>query len=138
MKKIFCLILILISIFCLTGCNKQSKYIKDINLNEFKEMVANKKTFVIYVGNDNCSHCVSYMPVLEDVLKKYNIVIYHMDNSKLSEKKYGEFKTYVNVSGTPTIAFIKNGEEESTLNRIVGETSKEDTIERFKLNGYIK
>ena len=34
--------------------------------------------------------------------------------------------------------FITKGEEETTLNRIVGETSKEDTIERFKTNGYIK
>ena len=138
MKKFFSLIIIILFLFCLTGCNKQSKYIKDISLNEFKEMVANKETFAVYIGNENCSHCVAYLPTLESVLKEYNITIYHIDNSKLSEKKLGEFKTYVNYSGTPTVAFITNGEEETSLNRIVGESSKEDTIEMFKLNGYIK
>ena len=138
MKKFFSLIIIILFLFCLTGCNKQSKYIKDISLNEFKEMIANKKTFAVYIGNENCSHCVAYLPTLESVLKEYNITIYHIDNSKLSEKKLGEFKTYVNYSGTPTVAFITNGEEETSLNRIVGESSKDDTIEMFKINGYIK
>ena len=77
------------------------------------------------------------MPTLESVLDEYDITIYHLDNSKLSDKEYAEFKTYINISGTPTIAFITDGIEETTLNRIVGEQSKENTIERFKTNGYI-
>ena len=50
--------------------------------------------------------------------------------NKLNEK--------FSVSGTPTIMFITKGDEETTLNRIVGDTSKEKTIEKFKVNGYIK
>ena len=42
------------------------------------------------------------------------------------------------ISGTPTIIFFEKGNEESTLSRIVGEMSYEDTIEKFKENGYIK
>lgn len=121
----------------LSGCSKE-EHIKEISLDEFKEKIANKESFALYVGNENCSHCVSYLPTLKSVLKDYNITIYHLDNSKLSDKEYAEFKTYINISGTPTIVFITDGEEETTLNRIVGETSKEDTIERFKTNGYIK
>ena len=48
-----------------------------------------------------------------------------------------DVKAY-SVSGTPTIMFITKGDEETTLNRIVGDTSKEKTIEKFKVNGYIK
>ena len=109
----------------------------DISLDEFKEKMANKETFALYIGNEGCTHCVSYLPTLESVLDEYDITIYHLDNSKLSDKEYAEFKTYINISGTPTVAFITDGEEETTLNRIVGEQSKEDTIERFKTNGYI-
>lgn len=109
----------------------------DISLDEFKEKMANKETFALYIGNEGCTHCIAYLPTLESVLDEYDITIYHLDNSKLSDKEYAEFKTYVNISGTPTVAFITDGEEESTLNRIVGEQSKEDTIERFKTNGYI-
>lgn len=138
MKRIIKFLSIIFAAIILVGCSSSDKYIKEISLDEFKEKIANKESFALYVGNENCSHCVSYLPTLKSVLKDYNITIYHLDNSKLSDKEYAEFKTYINISGTPTIAFITDGEEETTLNRIVGETSKEDTIERFKTNGYIK
>lgn len=139
MKKIFkSLVIIFISVLFLTGCSSDNKYIKEISLDDFKEKMANKETFAIYIGNEGCSHCVAYKPTLEKVLKDYKITIYHLDNSKLSEEEFSEFKTYINISGTPTVAFITNGEEETTLNRIVGETSSENTIEIFKANGYIK
>lgn len=123
--------------FLLCGCSKEER-IKEITLDEFKEKIANKETFAVYVGNDNCSHCISYRPILEKVLDDYNITIYHVDNSKLDNKEYAEFRTYINISGTPTVAFITDGEEETTLNRITGEVSRDATIERFKSNGYIK
>lgn len=140
MKKVLKIMLIMIiSVICLTGCTSKSKYIKEISLDKVKEKLANKETFALYIGNENCPHCVSYMPTLEGVLEEYNITIYHLDNSKLSEKQYNEFNNkYIKISGTPTVVFIENGSEESMLNRIVGETSKEDTIEIFKANGYIK
>lgn len=138
MKKIFKTIVLLFTIILLLcGCSKEER-IKEITFDEFKEKIANKETFAVYVGNDNCSHCISYRPILEKVLDDYNITIYHVDNSKLDNKEYAEFRTYINISGTPTVAFITDGEEETTLNRITGEVSREATIERFKSNGYIK
>lgn len=139
MKKVIKSIIIIFTlVFLLTGCSNDEKYIKEITLDQFKEKMANKETFALYVGNENCSHCIAYLPTLKSVLKEYDITIYHLDNSKLSDKEYSEFTTYISISGTPTVVFITDGEEETTLNRIVGEISKEDTIERFKTNGYIK
>lgn len=138
MKKFLKIFVLLISITVLVGCTSKSKNMIEISLDDFKGKLANKESFVLYVGNDGCSACNSYMPTLESVIKEYNITIYHLDNSKLSSKEFAEFTTYLNISGTPTIAFIKNGEEETTLNRITGVTSKERTIEKFKTNGYIK
>lgn len=138
MKKVFGILIIFIFMILLTGCSKNSKYIKEISFEDFKQKIANKETFVLYVGNKNCTHCIAYKPILTKVCEKYKITIYHLDNSKLSEKEYSKFKEYINISGTPTVAFITNGEEESSINRISGETSEEDTIEVFKTNGYIK
>lgn len=138
MKKFVKIFLLLISITVLAGCTSKDKNMIEISLDDFKGKLANKESFVLYVGNDGCSACNSYMPTLESVIKEYNITIYHLDNSKLSSKEFAEFTTYLNISGTPTVAFIKNGEEETTLNRITGVTSKERTIEKFKTNGYIK
>lgn len=139
MKKVIkYMVIVFALLFLLTGCSSDDKYIKEITLDQLKEKIANKETFALYVGNENCSHCIAYLPTLKSVLKEYKITIYHLDNSKLSDKEYSEFTTYISISGTPTVAFITDGEEETTLNRIVGEISKEDTIERFKTNGYIK
>ena len=139
MEKIikgFIIAIIVAALLC--GCSSKESNIKEITFKEFKEKIANKETFPLYIGNDNCSHCVSYKPTLEAVLNEYNITIYHLDNSKLSDEEYSELKNYVSISGTPTIAFITDGKEETTLNRITGEATKEATIERFKTNGYIK
>lgn len=133
--KILALITTIIIFVC--GCTKES-HIKEISLDEFKEKMANKETFALYIGNDSCTHCISYKPILEKVLDDYDITIYQIDNSKLTDEEYNEFRTYINISGTPTIVFITKGEEETTLNRINGETSRDATIERFKSNGYIK
>ena len=138
MKRFLRIIMVLfIFTIILSGCSKE-EHIKEISLDEFKEKIANKETFAIYIGNKGCSHCVSYRPILEKVLENYDITIYHIDNSKLDNKEYAEFRTYINISGTPTVAFITDGEEETTLNRITGEVSRDATIERFKSNGYIK
>lgn len=138
MKRFLRIIMVLfIFTIILSGCSKE-EHIKEISLDEFKEKIANKETFAIYIGNKGCSHCVSYRPILEKVLEDYDITIYHIDNSKLDNNQYAEFRTYINISGTPTVAFITDGEEETTLNRITGEVSRDATIERFKSNGYIK
>lgn len=138
MKRFLKLVMVLfIFTIILSGCSKE-EHIKEISLDEFKEKIANKETFAIYIGNKGCSHCVSYRPILEKVLEDYDITIYHIDNSKLDSNQYAEFRTYINISGTPTVAFITDGDEETTLNRIVGEVSRQTTIERFKSNGYIK
>ena len=138
MKKILkTIILLFIVTIMLCGCSKK-EHIIEISLDEFKEKMANKESFALYVGNEGCTHCVSYRPVLEQVLEDYDITIYQIDNSKLDNSEFAEFRTYINISSTPTVAFITNGQEESTLNRITGGVSKETTIERFKSNGYIE
>ena len=139
MRKILYYVLVItLCVLLSSGCTNKKERIIDISLDEFKEKIDNKETFAVYIGNEGCSHCVSYMPTLKEVLNDYNITIYHIDNSKLSEEESGEFSTYINISGTPTIAFVTNGEEETTLYRIVGSISREATINKFKANGYIK
>jgi len=131
-------ILAIIISFILCGCNKlDTSKIIEISFDEFITKIENKESFAIYIGNDDCTHCISYMPTLIEVLNEHDITIYKIDNNKLSEKEYKIFEEHINISGTPTIAFIENGYEETSLNRIVGESTKEETIQKFKINGYI-
>ena len=41
-------------------------------------------------------------------------------------------------SGTPTVIFYKNGKEETTAARIIGDTSKDKIVAKFKASGFIK
>ena len=131
MKLIKKVIICIAIVFLISACNSSSSNIIDISSDDLKQKINNKETFILYIGNDNCSHCISYKPVLESVLKKYKIKIYHLDNTKYEINDF-------NIEGTPTVLFVEKGEEETTLNRINGEISKEKTIEILKENGYIK
>ena len=132
MKRIFkSIVLIFMLVILLTGCTSSDKYMKEISLDDFKEKMANKETFALYVGNENCSHCISYLPTLKSVLKEYKITIYHLDNSKLSKKEYNEFNEYISISGTPTIAFITNGEEETKFKQVMSLYTKVAMIKKI-------
>lgn len=131
------ILVITIGVFIYNKSNNTS-LLNEITIDQFKSKIENRDSFAIYVGHDSCSACQQYKPTLLSVVKEYNINLYYLDNSKLSEEDNAELTSIISIQGTPTIAFITNGEEESTLNRIYGVTSKKNTIERFRINGYIK
>lgn len=136
MKKIILLITSILIVFTF-GCSKKERLI-EISANDFLNKIENKESFALYIGNENCSYCKLYKPTLEKALKDYNISIYHLDNSKLTNEDYNKINPIINVQSTPTIVFIKDGEEKSTLDRIVGQVSYEKTVNKFKKNGIIK
>ena len=136
LAKLFILAIIIALLIC--GCGKEENHITEISYSNLKERLNNKESFVLYIGNKDCTHCQSYKPILTSVLNEYDIDIFQLDNTKLTTNEYNEFKSILSVTGTPTILFITNGEEETTLNRIVGEKTKQETIDRFKTKGYIK
>lgn len=141
-KLIIIATIVILAILALGGYSLKKKQPKDVFLNitvsQLKEKFRTKDTFALYIGNDNCSACDVYKPTLESVIKKYNIKLYYLDSGKLSNEDYYLFNSMLSIRGTPTIVFIKNGEETTTLNRIVGAESKSKTIDKFKDNGYIK
>ena len=136
MKKIIIILSIVLVAFTF-GCSIKQRII-EISANDFLNKIENKETFALYIGNENCSYCVAYKPTLEQVLNDYDITIYHLDNSKLTAEDFNKINPIMNVQSTPTIVFIKNGEEKTTLDRIVGKVSYEKTVNKFKKNGIIK
>lgn len=136
MKNIF-RILIVLCITLITGCS--SNTIKEINYKEFYTLIKNKQTFILYIGSTSCHNCVEFSPKLKVVIKENNIKnVKYIDLDKLSEKEKNGLNKIINVSGTPTVVFVTNGEEKSMTNRINGNVSKEKIISRLKSNEYIK
>lgn len=134
MKKF---ILLILCFFTFCACSTKS-YIVNTSLDKIKIMIENKETFILYIGSADCSHCASYRPKLEDVTLEYEVTVYYIDTSKLDDTEYNELTKIVSFSGTPTTAFIKDGEDLGTQTHIDGDVSRERIINSFKNNGYIK
>ncbi len=113
------------------------KSVINIDLASFKEKVANKEKFVLVVTQTGCSHCLAYLPVLEEIGEEYKLTFYDINMTDLSDEDKIEFNKLVRISGTPTTIFYTDGEEQSTTTRLVGEKSKEKIISRLKSEGYI-
>ena len=127
-------ITILIVLFLAIGKAKEG-YLLELNLNKLKEKIENKETFVLCISKTTCSHCNDYKPKLKSIASEYNIDIYYIDVDKYDEE---EFSNLISFDGsTPTTIFIKNGDEETTSNRINGDVSKRKIIDKLKSNDFI-
>lgn len=143
-KKIITLIVLLILvciIFCgyniIKGVNKIKSY-DEITYTEYTKLVSSKKSFILYIGSANCSHCQEFKPTIEDFIKDYQLDIKYIDISKLDDKQYSVLKNKTKVSGTPTIVIFKNGIVESgSSNKIQGSVSYQYVEDFFRNKGYI-
>jgi len=138
MKKLTIIIFIL-SIFLLTGCETNNKpaNLKEITFNELYELLDAKETFILEIFQDGCSHCTVFTPRFKTVLKDYNVEAKSLNFSSITEKQYNKFTSDFGSVATPTVIFIKDGEEKTRINRIIGEASKNEIIRKLKQNGYI-
>ena len=118
--------------------NKNNNLIK-LDYKDIVNKIDNKESFVLCVSRTTCSHCQSYKPKLQKVANKYNIKIYYTDIDTYNKDELNDFNSRITFDGgTPVTLFIKNGEEETTVNRINGNVSKDKIISKFKSNGFIK
>lgn len=131
--------LILIILFILLFNYYSRPRLYELDVNQVKDKIDNKESFILCISATNCSHCKKYKPKLEDISKEYRMDIYYIDFDKYSDKEQELFRNYISFDGgTPVTLFIKNGEEETTVNRINGNVSKDKIISKFKSNGFIK
>ena len=116
----------------------KEKYLITLNAQELQEKIEAKDDFILVISQEGCSHCKAYIPVLKDVLNEHKITAYIIDTATFNKEEKAFLRTVANISGTPTTAFIKDGEETSTSNRLVGSASKKTIETRFKDMGYLK
>lgn len=130
------LIIALVSVIVIFRKN-DTKFLQEISVSELKTKLNNNESFVLYVKQENCSHCLEFTPVMEKVTAQYQYAIYMINLTNLGDDK-DEFNNLVTITGTPTTIFYKNGKELSESTRIVGSKSKSSVIEKLKSLGYLK
>ncbi len=100
--------------------------------------VDNKDKFILVVSKSTCSHCATYKPKIEAIVKEYGIDVYYIDYDEETEDTQKEFLEKFNLDGaTPMTLFFEKGKEISVLNRIEGDLSSEKVITAFKKMGFI-
>ena len=117
---------------------KGDEHLIELKFSELEDKINKKEDFILVVTQTNCSHCESYKPILKDVLVNYDIVAYEINTKKLSKEEYKGFSNIININGTPTTIFFRNGEETTTSNRLIGEQKYNNIVRRFQSLGYIK
>ena len=134
MKKILCLVLV--ALLLVTGCNSKVKEGKltNISFDKYVEKIEKEESFVLLIWRTGCSHCEEFEPKLKEVIGEYNIKVYSMDISEISDSEYEKLKNKTFVTGTPTTVIFEKGKNKD---KMVGNRTKEAIIDFFKTNGYI-
>lgn len=110
----------------------------NIKVADLETKISNKETFILVISQTGCSHCEQYLPELDRTLKEINLEANVLNITNLTTDEKITLSKYANFSGTPTTLFFTEGEEKTSLNRIVGYTSKAKIKERLTSLGYIK
>ncbi len=118
------------------GDTKETKIIP-LTVSELEQKINNKDTFMLVISQTGCSHCEQYLPELDRALSEVNLNAYELNITGLNETNTNTLAKYVSYSGTPTTIFFTNGVEKTTLNRIIGYTSKAKILERLKSLGFV-
>lgn len=135
MKKYLKFGIMLLTLFFITGCS--NNYLKEISYNEYKDLIKNKKTFILEVMRTNCSACINFKPKLQEVAEEYKIEIKYINTDNLTDEESDSLYLDTGISGTPTIIFYNEGIEITKSSRINGNVSKDKIISKFKTNGFI-
>lgn len=139
MKKIIIVLMAMISsIILFSGCNKKLIGYTEISYGEFNKLKEENKTFPLVIGSATCSACSMYKPVMEQFISDYQLEVFYIDLSKLSDEDYGKLKAEITFDGTPTTVFYEDGKLTSFYDRITSAVSIDEVISKFKEKNYIK
>lgn len=137
MKK-FVLVLCFCVFFLVTGCgSKRLSTYTEISYDEFNNMVNDKKSFPLVIGSSTCSACSVFKPTMESFIRKYQVEVFYIDLSKLSEDDSNKLNSVINFKSTPTTVFFKDGLQTSVYYRLVGSESFSNVVDAYKRMGYI-
>lgn len=137
MKKICLVLLASFVLFCGLSCGKKLKTYTEINYVEYLEKINNNETFPLVIGSATCSACAVFKNTMDIFIKDYQVEVFFIDLSRVSEEEYNLLSSELTFDGTPTTVFIKDGKLTSYINRIDGAVRISNVKDIFRNNGYI-
>lgn len=121
-----------LTIYAFVKDAKTESYMEEITYSEFKDKVNGSKKSVIMVGRNDCSHCVSFKPVLTKVAEEYNFTAYYINTNNIKEESdFNALWDFLGANGTPTTAIVQDGK---LIAMHEGEMTRSDLIAFLKAN----
>lgn len=143
MKKITILVATILTVIMATGCFQKLTTYQEIDFKTLNKKFKQKEDFVLFIGSSQCSHCQSYKPKLEAVIKVHQIKVYYIDVYALTAEESKQLESYITFSGTPYTVFIENGKlkengDDKQVYSISGDRDIDYIKKIFVKNGYMK
>ena len=111
---------------------KTEEHIEEITYSDFKDKVEGSKKSVILVGRNDCSHCVSFKPVITKVAEEYDFTVYYINTNNITNQTdFDALWDFLGAEGTPTTAIVSEGKLQAMHE---GEMTRSDLIAFLKAN----
>ncbi|BDU86875.1 thioredoxin family protein [Clostridium perfringens] len=131
MKKVVVTILAIITIiviltFSISNLIQNEKPLyKDSSINEVKMKIQNKESFILYLYQKQCPSCLQIKPIINEYIQSTGNEILAVDINNDKDKNF--IVQDLNISGTPTVIFYKEGNE---ISRLISVFNEELFLER--------
>lgn len=133
-----------ITLTALSCDNEVDKTYEDSKLNKvscngYQSLVEESKDNLILIARPSCGYCTQFIPILEEIVDEYGIIINYFDTDTLSENEtkqfYNSSSLYSgNKFGTPTLIITNNNE---ITKYTIGYKEKDAAVKWLKENGII-
>lgn len=120
----------------------EAGHVEAITTAQLVEKMQNKESFTMVFTQTTCSHCKTFLEMLNGYLPNHNLVIYDMilDKEANREQSLKECETlFPEFTGTPDIYYVENGEIRSRFWNEGFDSLTKDTfnewVEKYDLLG---
>ncbi|MDD2434681.1 MAG: thioredoxin family protein [Bacilli bacterium] len=137
MKKYIIIVISIFLVFILL-MNYTKGDIKNINFQEYEQLISDQEDFILVLGQENCNYCKDYLSKLNRVIRQYKVTFNYLDIELLNKNEKTKLESKINFEATPTTIFIFDGEEKTKYDRITGTADYDYIIKRLIKTEYIK
>ena len=135
MKKFVVFLLFLIFS---VGCTSEESLYTEVTTTKIKDKIQKNNKFALLISSSDCDECEKYEKKLSKIMEEYELEVFYLDESKLTEEEKRNFKRVVNYDTIPTTTFFQRGEECDLFKKIIGNKEEDYIIKIFEKNGYIE
>lgn len=118
-----------------------------IDYEGYEDLVDEKGTHIVVIGQTTCSHCIAIKPALNKVAGEYDLTINYLNLTEMSEDEYNDFTENLKEIkyndpdfvekgefGTPLTLIIENGKVKDYIS---GQRTNSQLVREFKKAGLI-